>query len=303
MFMTQTQPTYALELSGFAPDPDEMWERMTAFLLLDAATTRAMQRTSEVLLAAGAEFIVGTYNYLAQFEETAAVLGWEQKMDEAHLAERRQFFATWMGRTIGVDFSDEFAAYLFNAGRWHAGHGPRAIHTPDMWIVGSIGHVQAHFARCIVTQFSNAELASKAIGGWNKYLNLQLWQMLAGYRVALAVDDGPTAVEVRLFGRLRDLAGREKQMIRTYPGAAVRTPLIKFFDYYPRLRRDILVPRWVSPEDNGAATWTTDFKRVFTPREGPDWRLLLNGKDLRFHGGLETPVQAGDVLSLFPPGR
>jgi len=305
MLMTQTkaQTAHPLEFTGFAPDPDEMWQRMIAFMVLDAGTVRAMQHTSEVLLAAAADFVVGTYNFLAHFEETAAVLGWEQKMDEEHLRERRQFFATWMARTIGVDFSDEFAAYLFRSGLWHAGHGPRGIHTPDMWVIGSIGHVQAHFARCITAQFDDPDLASKAIGGWNKYLNLQLWQMLAGYRVALAVDDGPIAVEVRLFGRLRDLAGREKQVVHTYPGAAARLPLVKFFDYHPRLRRHILVPGWASPADDGAATWVTDFERVFTPRESPDWRLLHNGKDLRFHGGLETPLQDGDVLSLFPPGR
>jgi hypothetical protein len=142
---TQSQE-YPLELTGLE-DPIHMWRRLIAYLGLDDENVIvAMRRTSETLLRDAAEFVVGAYDYLASFDETASILGWEQEMDEKHLEERRQFFATWMARAIGVDLSDEFALYLFDAGILHAAHGPRGIHTPPQWVMGAIAMVQAHFA-------------------------------------------------------------------------------------------------------------------------------------------------------------
>jgi len=83
---------YPLELTGLE-DPMHMWHRMIAYLGLDdEAVIVAMRRTSETLLRDAADFVVGAYDYLASFDETASILGWEQEQDEEHLEERRQFF-------------------------------------------------------------------------------------------------------------------------------------------------------------------------------------------------------------------
>jgi len=153
---------FSLELTGLE-DPIHMWQRLIAYLgLEDESAIVAMRRTSETLLRDAADFVVGAYDYLASFDETASILGWEQEMEEEHLEERRQFFATWMARAIGVDLSDEFADYLFKAGILHAGHGPRGIHTPPQWVMGAISMVQAHFAERILYYGHDRDLAAGA---------------------------------------------------------------------------------------------------------------------------------------------
>ena len=248
---------HPLELSGLAPDPFEMWERLHTFLGLD----------------------------------------------EEHLQERRQFFATWIACAIGVDLSDEFAEYLFLAGKYHAAHGPRQIHTPEQWVLGSITLVQAHFAERIIAAGHKPEEAAAAIGGWNKYLMLQAYQMLAGYRVAMTLDEGPMAVEIKLFGRLQKIGGREQQTVRVHQDEILADALRKFFDYHPRLRREFFETSWRTPDDDSAATWVTDFERVYVPKQGPYWRILLNGREVSYESGFDALLNEGDVISLFSPGR
>jgi molybdopterin converting factor small subunit len=300
---TTTAIEQPLELSGLAPDPMQMWKRLHAFLGLDEAEVRMMRRTSETLLRDAADFVVGAYDYLASFDETASVLSWEKKMNEEHLQERRQFFATWMARAIGVDLSDEFAEYLFMAGKYHAAHGPRQIHTPEQWEMVAVAIVQAHFADRIILAGHKPEVASAAIGGWNKYLMLQAYQMQAGYRVAVVLDAGTDTVEIKLFGRLQEIGGREQQTVRINQGAILADTLRKFFDYHPALRQEFFDLSWRSPEGDGDATWMTDLEQVYVPKQGPHWRILHNGRDVSYQSGFDAPLSGGDVISFFPPGR
>ncbi len=294
---------YAMELTGLE-DPLHTWHRLIAYLGLDDENIIvAMRRTSETLLRDAADFVVGAYDYLSTFDETASILGWEQEMDPEHLEERRQFFATWMARAIGVDLSDEFATYLFDAGILHAAHGPRQIHTPPPWVMGAISMVQAHFTERILHYGHDRELAALAIGGWNKYLMLQNYQMLAGYEVARKLDDGPMAVTIKLYGKLQAMAGREEQIVHGHCDDTLADILRKFFNYHPVLRQDFFDVAWRTPEGDVEATWSTDFEKVYIPRQGPYWRILLNGKEVRYAGGFDQPLHAGDVISLFPPGR
>jgi molybdopterin converting factor small subunit len=294
---------YPMELTGLE-DPLHMWRRLIAYLgLEDENVIVAMRRTSETLLRDAADFVVGAYDYLAAFDETASILGWEQGQDEAHLEERRQFFATWMARAIGVDLSDEFALYLFDAGILHAAHGPRETHTPPQWVMGAIAMVQAHFAERILHYGHDRELAAQAISGWNKYLMLQNYQMLAGYEVARELDNGPATLTVKLYGKLQAMAGREEQTIHIHSDNTLADVLRKFFNYHPVLRQEVFEVNWRSPEGDVEATWATDFEKVYIPRQGPYWRILLNGKEVRYQGGFDQPVTAGDVVALFPPGR
>jgi molybdopterin converting factor small subunit len=294
---------FPMELTNLK-DPLHMWQRLIAYLGLDdKKVIVAMRRTSETLLRDASDFVVGAYDYLASFDETASILGWEQKMDEAHLEERRQFFATWMARAIGVDLSDEFALYLFDAGLLHAAHGPRQTHTPPQWVMGAIAMVQAHFAERILHYGHDRELAATAIGGWNKYLMLQNYQMMAGYDVARELDRGSIDVIVKLYGKLQVLAGREEQQVHCYNGSTLADVLRKFFNYHPLLRQEVFEVAWRSPEGDVEATWATDFEKVYVPRQGPYWRILLNGQEVRYQGGFEQPIKAGDIVALFPPGR
>jgi hypothetical protein len=208
---TQTAGTdmdLRLELQDLAPDPVEEWQRMLDFVRLDPTDRESMARTVEPLFRRGQELVVQTYAYLSSVPETAAILGWETQVDEAHLEERRRFFTVWLARTLGLDTSEEFAYYLFRAGKFHAGHGPRKIHTPPAYVTASIGMVLAAFSHYLTDAGLSGEVIASGMAGWTKYLSVQLHLMLMGYQAAQNFDRGVYPVEILLFGRLRPLVGR-----------------------------------------------------------------------------------------------
>ena len=289
----------ALELTNLAPEPVDEWTRLLRFVGWGRAEVVAVSRSIEPLFRRGPELVVESYDYLRRVPETAAILGWEQDVDEAHLEERRRFFTVWLARTLGLDTSAEFAEYLFRAGKYHAGHGPRAIHTPPAYVAGSMGLVQAAFARYLAEAGLSAEVMAPALAAWSKYLAAQTNQMLFGYGMARDLAQGAASVQVSLFGRLRGMVGRDRLAVHAAPGAPVADVLARVFNYYPQLRREALDRVWRSEEPT-ASLWVA-VEPVYTPRDG--WRVLLNGRDLAYDGGFARPVTAGDEVALFPPGR
>lgn len=287
------------ELTDLAPAPEEEWQRMLRFVGWGQADREAASRSLEVLFRRGPELVVGTYDYLRRVPETAAILGWEQGIDAAHLEERRRFFTLWLARTLGLDTSDEFARYLFRAGKYHAGHGPRRIHTPPEYVVTSLGLVQAAFARYMAEAQLPAEIIAPAMAAWSKYLAVQLNQMLLGYHAARALDTGHFPVQFRLFGRLRPLLGTQEIQVWAETGACVQDVLRKFLNYFPEARFEALDRVWRSVEKT--ETLWTEVVPAYVPRRG--WRILLNGRDLSYAGGFHVPVQAQDEIAIFPPGR
>jgi len=290
------------ELSGLNPAPEEEWQRMQEFLGLGQADIEAMLQTVEPLFRRGYELVVGNYEYLLQNHETAAILGWEQGADPEHLAERRRFFTVWLARTLGLDFSDDFARYLFRAGQIHAGHGPRQIHVPELYVTGAISLVNATFARFLSEEMPGAPVVPQALAGWNKVLTLHLHMMLTGYQTARALDSGDFSLKVSLFGRMRAVTGRRELMLRLSKGARVETALQKFFNYFPQAREEVFKTNWLDGFrlDATGTPWLTT-ERVYQVK--PGWRVLLNGRDLAYLGGPRIPVSPRDELSIFPPGR
>jgi molybdopterin converting factor small subunit len=259
----------------------------------------AASRSVEALFKRGPELVAGTYDYLLSVPETAAILGWDESVDPVHLEERRRFFTVWLARTLGMDTSDEMAYYLFRAGQWHAGHGPRRIHTPAEYVTGSIGLVQASFARFMLEAALPASVIAGATAAWNKLLSVHLNQMLLGYRVARELEAGPLAVRCRVFGRLRPLVGGAQTEIHAAAGAPVAEVLRKFFNYFPQTRGEALDRVWRSEQEANSLWLKT--APAYVPRYG--WRVLHNGRDLQYDGGFDDPVRAGDDVAIFPPGR
>lgn len=289
-----------LELEGLLPSPEERWRYLLRFVGWDEAARQAAARSLEVLFRRGHELVVNTYNYLRSVPETAAILGWEEEVDEAHLAERRRFFTLWLAHTLGMDTSDEFAHYLFRAGKYHAGHGPRRIHTPPQYITASIGLVQASFARFMAEAGMEATELAEASAAWSKYLSVQLDMMLLGYQVAREAEHGDALVHVQVFGRLRPILGRDSFELYVDRGSPVAEALRKFFNYFPNARHEALQPVWRSQEKKDSL-WVEVYP-AYVPR--PAWRVLLNGRDLAYVGGFSrTHLKNEDVLALFPPGR
>ena len=289
-------------IGGLDPLPEEEWQRMRGFLALSDGEVRAMLTTVEALFKRGHELVVGTYDYLQRNEETAAILGWEEGADPAHLAERRRFFTVWLARLLGMDFSSDLAHYLFRAGKFHAAHGPRHTHVPPVYVTGSISLVNATFARFIMEEMPGHAQAPLALAGWNKVLTLHLHLMQMGYQAAQVIDQGDYAVQFVMFGRMRSATGAHELPVRVADGADVQSALCKFFNYYPQARGEVFDPAWSGGErtDAHGTPWFT-VERQYAVK--PMWRVLLNGKDLSYIGGPEIGLAAGDEIHIFPPGR
>ncbi len=292
----------AIELSGLAPTPEEQWRRLRSFLDLNGEDLAAMAETVEILMRHGVEFVVGAYDYLLNFKETAEVLGWEHGADPEHLAERRRFFTIWLARTIGMDLSDDLARYLFRAGKYHAGHGPRHIHVPEIYVTGAISLAQANFARYIAAELHDAALVARALSGWHKLLTMHQHLMSAGYHAARAMEEGDFLLQVSVFGRLRSLIDAETVTIGLSEGSRSEHALRKFFDYFPETRSEVFDQLWRDEYrlDEQGTPWTR-VSPVYRSRH--DWNIRLNGRNLEYVGGLAAPVRPGDQLSIFPPGR
>ena len=288
-----------LEMHDLMPEPGEEWQRMLRFVALEGADKRAMTASAEPLLRRAHELVVGTYDYLRSVPETAAILGWEDGVDEAHLEERRRFFAVWLTRTLGMDTGDEFAAYLYRAGKFHAGHGPRQIHTPPAYVTTSIGLVLASFAGFMAEASLEANVIASAMAGWNKYLMVQLHLMLMGYQAAIELGQGDLPIKIALFARIRTMLDASDATVQVNEGATVQGVLRKFFNYFPPIRNDALERVWMS-EDERESLWL-EVVPVYKLKRG--WRVLLNGRNVEYGGGLDQRVGAGDTVSIFPPGR
>lgn len=289
-------------LSGLNPAPEDEWERLRQFLSLGAEDIRAMLATVEVLFRRGYELVVGNYDYLLKNHETAAILGWEQGADPEHLSERRRFFTVWLARTLGMDLSHDFANYLFRAGQIHAAHGPRHIHVPEVYVTGAISLVNATFARFLNEDMPGADVVPRALAGWNKALSLHLHMMLLGYRSAIEMDQGDFPLQVSLFGRMRTVLGSNSFSLQLLQGATLEAALRKIFNYYPHAREQVFDVAWQQSErvDALGTPWMTVAKGY---RLKYGWRLLVNGKDSAYDQGLKTPLNPGDQLHIFPPGR
>lgn len=298
--MERLEETESLEIHGLTPEPAAEWRRLLQFVGFGPADKRAMSRTVEPLMDRATAMVAGTYDHLLSVPETAAVLGWESGADEEHLAERRRFFAVWLARVLGMDTSDEFAAYLFRAGKYHAAHGPRRIHVPPAYVTASIGLMGAAFARCLGEAGLPGEVVAPALAGWNKYLSVQLHLMDMGYRAAMEFGSGDFPILFALFGRLRQTAGQRSIPAAARSGETMASLLRRFFNYVPELRAECLRPVWHSHEKADSA-WVELFES-YVPAPG-GWRFLLNGRNAAYAGGFATPVGPNDTISIFPPGR
>lgn len=288
-----------LILRDLAPDPREEWRRLLRFVGWNEQVRQAAARSVEPLFARGLEIVAATYDHLASVPETAAILGWTDGPDPEHLAERRRFLTVWLARTLGLDTSDEFALHLFRAGLVHHGLGPRRVHVPSAYVVGSMGLVQASFAEVLASAGLPADVTAAALGAWSRYFAVQLDLMLLGYHAASALGQGEHSIRCTAYGRLRGLWREPSVRVATQAGDRLSDALRKLFSAYPEVRQEVLDRVW--EEHAPGMTQTPVVVPAYLPR--PGWRLLLNGRDARYDGGLQQQLRDGDEVSLFPPGR
>ena len=226
-----------LELQNLAPDPTDEWQRMLKFVQFNSSDRSVMVQTTETLLARAPELVIGTYNYLLSVPETAAILGWERAQMKNTWQNAGAFLPSGLRARWEWTPVMSLPHYLFRAGKFHAGHGPRQIHTPPAYVTGSIGLVNAAFSQYMQDANLPATVIAGASAGWNKYLMAQLHLMQLGYEIAREFDSGELAIEMTLYGRLRHMAGRQTMIARVGKGATAKDLMRKFFSYYPTFVR------------------------------------------------------------------
>jgi molybdopterin converting factor small subunit len=288
-----------LIMHDLAPDPRDEWVRLLGFVGWGERERQAAARSVEALFQHGHELVVATYEYLASRPDTAAMLGQQNGPDPAHLEERRRFLTIWLARTLGLDTSGELALFLFRAGLMHHGLGPRAAHVPPAYVIGSMGLIQAGFARILAEAGLPADVLAAALGAWSRYLSVHLDLLLLGYHAAADLVDGRLAVRCSAYGRLRGLLHGREVAVSVEPGGRLADVLRKLFNAYPEVRAEVLDRQWDEREP-GQHTWPL-VTPAYLPR--PGWRLLVNGRDAGYERGMQQPVADGDEVALFPPGR
>jgi len=273
----------ALELPPF---PEERFSKLLAFAGIDDAAKRRMYLDAERLLEHAADWIKAAYDALARFPDTARALGWESRVPEDELRIRRTFFSAWMGRTIGVDTSREFARYLHQAGRVHAGYGPEKRFVPPEWVSMAYAYVLNAFS---------AVVEKDRVGLWAAYLAAQEEVMRQGFEAAMALSQGRVVIEVEALGIARP-ALPEPLEVRLVHGT-VREALEKVFAFEPNLADQALEAEPVAVEEG---LWMEEgFVYALKPR----WTVLVGGRDVRYLKGLDTRLKTGERLTLLPPGR
>jgi len=297
-----------LLLHDLAPDPRDEWVRLLAFVGWTDTDRRVAGPSVEALLAHSRELVHATYDHLMRVPETAAILGSSARgatgssATAEHLAERRAFLSVWLARTLGLDTSDEFALYLFRAGQMHAGLGPRRVDVPRSYLIGTVGLVLSAFSSYLVQDGLPASVVGSALGVWSRYLSVQLELMLMGYESARSLTAGPVAIRCAAYGRIRTLIGARELSLGVSRESRVRDVLRSLFAAYPAVRAEALDRVWDErPGSDGTLTSDGTIVPTYAPRAG--WRLLLNGRDVRYGGGLMLPISHGDEVAIFPPGR
>ncbi len=266
--------------------PETQMREQLAFVGLNEAAKREMYLDGEPLLAHAADWVAAAYDHLSRYAPTAKALGWEGRIPEDELYLRRTFFSGWIGRTIGVDTSDEFARYLFHAGRVHAGYGPGRHFVPPEWVSLSLS--------LILRMFSSVVPAER-LGLWSGYLAVQQEIMRLGYDAAVALERGRAAVRVNALGLA--LPALPEPLAVRVDGGTVREALEKTFAFRPELRDIALEPVLDAEEHAG---WMEEVVRW---RFKNNWTVLKNGRDVAYLEGLATRLKNGDSLTFLPPGR
>ena len=90
-------------------------------------------------------------------------------------------------------------------------------------------------------------------------------------------------LSVRYILELRDIAGVKEEKLAVGDGSTIQDLLSFLFERYPDMRT-VLVDKTF-----GQAT--------------PRVRVLVNGRDMRFLNGFQTPLVAGDLVCVQPATR
>ena len=87
-------------------------------------------------------------------------------------------------------------------------------------------------------------------------------------------------MRVRIFATLRSLVGAKEVEVDVGAGDTVRNMLEKLTAEYPALSKRVL-------DDEGNLQSSIN--------------VFVNGRNIKFLDGLNSPIQEGDRLALFPP--
>ncbi len=86
-------------------------------------------------------------------------------------------------------------------------------------------------------------------------------------------------MKVKLYATLRPLVGGSSVEVDVKPGDPVRALIDALLERYPVLRDELLEDGEISPRIH----------------------IFLNGREVRYAGGLDMPIPEGADIRIFPP--
>lgn len=87
-------------------------------------------------------------------------------------------------------------------------------------------------------------------------------------------------MQVRVYATLRPIVGGAAVQLQTEPGASVRALLDELIGRWPALKAELF---------DGSGQLHTNI------------HVFINGRDVRYLGGLDAPIPEGADLRIFPP--
>jgi MoaD family protein len=86
-------------------------------------------------------------------------------------------------------------------------------------------------------------------------------------------------MQIRLYATLRPIVGKSTVTLDAQPGDTVRAMLDELMDRWPDLREKLMRGEELHPSIH----------------------VFLNGRDVRYLGGLDIPIPAETEICIFPP--
>lgn len=167
------------------PQPQQVWERMAAFVQFMPEDVALIRQTGAVLAPHADAVIDAVYEHLFKYPEFARFFQDESgNVPPTGLMHRKSTLKQWLVRTVSGEFDEGFTAYLTRVGAVHtAGHGAHTeLHVPVTYMVALMAWVQgAVTATLFQLMGQQAPDLSRAVQAWNKLLMLQLILFLSAY--------------------------------------------------------------------------------------------------------------------------
>lgn len=171
----------SIDVAGMKADPAVRLATLESFVGFGPEDRAALRDSVKVLGPGLPGLLDAVYEHLLAHDDTRRFfLGSTSKVDPDYLALRKEHLTSWLlGVAVNRGSDADFARWLVEIAKHHAGSGPGSRRVPPRWMVGLTGWLQAAIAGALF----DAGIADQAdlrryLVAWNRFLIVQLEMFL-----------------------------------------------------------------------------------------------------------------------------